>query len=511
MIELNKQEVCVGEQSVIAFSQAYCEGDIIVPDSKPDIAKILQVSANVVISNKRCAQDRITVDGRCDINILYVSEHGSVCSIVTTQSFSDIIDAKGVTENMVAELEADLQNIDYNIINSRKLNLKMLIAIDANASIPVNCELCVGIAQDCDAEVLKKVVRPYNNVYKGYEQITLKENLELPAGKPDIDTIVKSEIRMCITEVKPVNDKIIVNGRGNVTVLYLDCNDASVLQFAEFELPFSEVVEAPGTSDDMTVNVKIKCEQLYTEPCCDSDGDNRRISIEVLAGLSFKVFCETELEIIEDTYCTGCRLNAKTESAVIDRLVTCNKTQVTLKDNVTLPTDINKICSVYAKPNISNTSIENNKVHIEGVMDTDILYVPEDDSMPICSYRHLHKFSQYIECDGINDTMLCDVNVTVEHISFNITMSNEVEIRIIATIDTRIIEKTKVEYVSNLEMCEDEEENTNNCCIKVYFVQPKDRLWDIAKTYRTTVDKILEDNDLSCESDICEGKRLIIS
>lgn len=510
MIELNKQEVCVGEQSVIAFSQAYCEGDIIVPDSKPDMAKILQVSANVVITNKRCAQDRITVDGRCDITILYLSEHGSVCSINTSQSFSDIIDAKGVSEGMAAELEADLQNIDYNIINSRKLNLKMLIAIDANAAMPVNRELCVGIAQDCNTEVLKRVVRPYNSVYKGYEQITLKENLELPAGKPDIDTIVKSEIRLCITEIKPVNDKIIVNGRGNVTILYLDCNDVTVLQFAEYELPFSEVIEAPGTRDDMTVNAKIKCEQLYTEPCCDSDGDNRRVNIEVLAGISFKVFCETEFEIIEDAYCTECKLNATTESAVIDRLVTCNKTQVTLKDNVTLPTDIGKICSVYAKPNISNTSVENNRVHIEGVMDTDILYVPEDDSMPICSYRHIHKFSQYIECDGINEKMLCDVNVTVEHTSFNITMSNEVEIRIIATIDTRIIDKTKVEYISDLEICDDDNV-ANGCCIKVYFVQNNDRLWDIAKNYRTTVDKILEDNNLSCESDICAGKKLIIS
>ena len=39
MIELNKENICMGERSVAVFSQAHCETDIIVPDVNPDIAK----------------------------------------------------------------------------------------------------------------------------------------------------------------------------------------------------------------------------------------------------------------------------------------------------------------------------------------------------------------------------------------------------------------------------------------------------------------------------------------
>ncbi len=510
MFQLNKQDVCVGEKSVIAFSQSYCESDIIVPDAKPDMAKILQVSANVVISNKHCGADRITVDGKCDINILYVSEYGSVCAINTMQNFSDVIDAKGVTEGMEAEVEADLQNIDYNIINSRKLNLKMLVAIDANATAPVNCNLCTGI-ENAEAEILKKVIRPYNNIYKGYNQLNIKECLDLPAGKPDIDTIIKSEMRLCITEVKLLTDRVLIEGKGMLVVMYTDCNDTSVVNMAEYEIPFSEVLEVNGANEDTNANVKIKCEQLYTEPCCDSDGDNRRINMECIAGLIVKVFCETELEIIEDAYSTKCNMCSSFDKVTIDRLVSNCKTQVTMKDNVTLPSAVEKVCTVYAKPNISTTSVVENGVFIEGVMEVDILYMPADKSLPVCSFKHLHKFSQNIECGGANEKMLCDVFINVDHVSYNITTANEIEFRVVATIDAKIIEKNNVEYVCDLTEEEAETEKCSCCLIKIYYVQQGDSLWSIAKNYKTTVEKIMADNDLSAENEIAVGKRLIIS
>ena len=243
MLELNKQEACVGEQSIIAFSQAYCEGDIIVPDTKPDIAKILQVSANVVIQNKHCAYDRVSVDGKCDISILYISEHNTVCSINNVQSFSHVIDAKGVLENMDAEIEADLQSVDYFVTNSRKLNVKMLIAIDVNATNCINRDLCVGVSGDSNVQMLKKNIMPFNRVYKGTQQFTIKECLELPAGKPDIDTILKSEMRLNTSDVKVLNDKIIVDGNAFLSVIYLDANDQTRIHYVEYEVPFSEILD----------------------------------------------------------------------------------------------------------------------------------------------------------------------------------------------------------------------------------------------------------------------------
>ena len=105
--------------------------------------------------------------------------------------------------------------------------------------------------------------------------------------------------------------------------------------------------------------------------------------------------------------------------------------------------------------------------------------------------------------------MMCDVNISVDHINYSIVTSNELEFRIIASLDTRIISKLNVSYVSDIET-EELPENGSMCCIKIYFVRPGDRLWDIAKRYRSTPERIITENELSGESDICPGKKLII-
>ncbi|MEE1043169.1 MAG: DUF3794 domain-containing protein, partial [Clostridia bacterium] len=148
MTELNKENVCMGEKSIPLFSQAYCEADVIVPDVYPDIAKIIQVSSTAGITNKNCSNDRINIDGRTEIVILYLGDDEGVYSISSNQQFSHIIDAKGTREGMYTEAEINVDSIDYIILNSRKLNVKVLMGIDANAVEDVNATLCTSLTTD---------------------------------------------------------------------------------------------------------------------------------------------------------------------------------------------------------------------------------------------------------------------------------------------------------------------------------------------------------------------------
>jgi hypothetical protein len=66
---------------------AYTEADIIVPDIKPDIAKVLQVDANAVVTSKECQTDKFVAEGKVSINILYIGDDNTVKSINSVQNF----------------------------------------------------------------------------------------------------------------------------------------------------------------------------------------------------------------------------------------------------------------------------------------------------------------------------------------------------------------------------------------------------------------------------------------
>ena len=57
----------------------------------------------------------------------------------------------------------------------------------------------------------------------------------------------------------------------------------------------------------------------------------------------------------------------------------------------------------------------------------------------------------------------------------------------------------------------DEKRAAQQPSIILYFTQPGDTLWKIAKRYYTTIDDILENNDLSETEQIAPGSRIIIT
>lgn len=59
-------------------SQILLEGDMIVPDSKPDLQEILRCQGNVKIREKRVTDDRISFSGDLEISVLYRAKTASV-------------------------------------------------------------------------------------------------------------------------------------------------------------------------------------------------------------------------------------------------------------------------------------------------------------------------------------------------------------------------------------------------------------------------------------------------
>ena len=55
------------------MTQAVVEGDVVVPDSKPDVDKIISMNGWVVITDKEAVEDKVIVDGVVNVKSLYIS------------------------------------------------------------------------------------------------------------------------------------------------------------------------------------------------------------------------------------------------------------------------------------------------------------------------------------------------------------------------------------------------------------------------------------------------------
>ena len=68
-MELVKENVTVNQVSCKGNTQVLVDEDIIVPDVKPDILKILQLDAASCITGKEVSNGRASISGRVDLKI----------------------------------------------------------------------------------------------------------------------------------------------------------------------------------------------------------------------------------------------------------------------------------------------------------------------------------------------------------------------------------------------------------------------------------------------------------
>jgi LysM repeat protein len=87
---------------------------------------------------------------------------------------------------------------------------------------------------------------------------------------------------------------------------------------------------------------------------------------------------------------------------------------------------------------------------------------------------------------------------------------NEVEVRVIVNVNTKVLDE--VQYSLITEATENEEDRVDSdsfASLTVYFSQPGDDLWKVAKKYLTTVEDVKKFNKIE-EEKLEVGKQIII-
>lgn len=513
MTELNKENVCIGEKSIALFSQAFCETDVIVPDVYPDISKIIQVSATAGINDKSCGSDRITVDGKSEIVILYIGDDDNIYSISSTQPFSHIIDAKGCKETMYTETEICVDNVDYTILNSRKLNVKVLMGIDANALEDVFADICTAIITEEPFEILSHSISPYKTVSRVCEQLCIREKLELPGGKPSIEKILRMDACIRNKEHTLSTDKMMIKGILQISTIYCSDIDGKI-HCVEHEVPFAEMIGMQDVDENMKANLKLCINRIFYKPEPDSDGDVRCIFAECIITANAKACYQFDMNVVQDAYCTQYPVEIEREYATVTKLVAENSSQVSSKSTVTLSENMPEITQMFnisPRAYLSNAKIENNKCVVEGIIESEIMYISDGNKASVNTHKHQQQFSHTFDVTNLPDNTLCDVRIEVVHSSYTISLGREIDLRFVLQIDTDILQNEKTEYITNLHRDDSLSFDTRKSyCIKIYFAKQGDNLWSIAKKHKITKDALMEINNITSDRDIFSGKQLII-
>lgn len=513
-MELKKETIAINETVLRDNSQILVQSDIIVPDIKSDMAKILQIDSEAVVDEAITSEGKVDIAGKVNLKILYVPDGDAkpVCAISTSVPFTADIENSAITMDGKCMVSADACHIEFEMLNSRKLSVKVIVELDTRCIRQKEVELVCGVDDEeaGSIELKKDELNLHALIGAQHAKFDVKETLDFPAGKPAALDILKIDAKITDKEIRLVTGKVVVKGTINLCTLYVSSDNS--LEFMEHDIPFTEVLDMDGATENCKCDMDLKLCQTEFALRPDLDGDMRLIDVSLLFDANVSLSQDTNLYVISDCFCTDKNIICESQPFPLEILAGEGKAQQTVRDTISLSPNAPELVSIYnliVKPYISQIQVSDGMAEISGMLDCYILYLSSSPSMPVHTLKSQIPFQTSLEIKGLTDKMDCDVNAEVAHASYNLTMTGEIEVRAAINLWAKAIRKDTASLITNIYVDTDTPVVSRHGII-LYFVQPGDTLWQIAKRYHASIPLLKQLNKLEDENRIVVGQRLLI-
>ncbi len=484
------------------------EGDIIVPDIKPDILKISKVDGNVYISRKDVEEGHLKVDGIVDAYVMYIAdnEKNQIKGINSVLNFSENLDMPELKTGMIANVTATINNIEYKIINGRKLSVKY--TIDIYISIVENKQ--IEIIKDIEnADCIQKQIETvcFNElVAHGFENVSVKENISIPNANLPIAEIINVFASLEEKDYKVSYNKLLAKCELKLTVVYIADTENGEIESFETKIPVTGFIDLNGINDQMAFDVNCNISYLYIKPVYQ---DLKATSVLAEAEIEFSALAydDRKVDIISDLYNPECEVKYEIISHVILQKNKIGSQNVKLEQMVTLPELMNsKILNLEATPVIMDKKFLDDKLMLNGNLEVDILYYNSEKNTLETKMIEL-PYKETIKLSRKPNEKMTTVNLTTNLIKYTFEVTGQLQIEAEFEINVFETKDININTISNLNQTD--EVVVPIASVIIYYVKAGDTLWKIAKEYRSTVESIMKVNNLK-DDKIFPGQQLII-
>jgi len=509
-MELKKEKISWIEKIANKSFVVSTDADVIVPDTKPDIKKILQVDAHAKMTSTELQTDRILVCGNVNFNIIYMPDDDSnkPQNMKVQTPFTDVVSFKGITPGMRGDFDAEISGVNYRIINGRKFSVKSSVEISTQINNVKSVDRVCSI-EDESVQVRSNEIEFMSRSAEYEKSFSVNEKIMISQSEASACEILKVTPKISEYTVKVISNKVILKGEIQFICAYVDVVDGHINSVSSIA-PFTEILDVDGIKADDMCNLRLialDCNYNCEE---DASGEIRGIETQTDILVKLSALREEKIAVLDDCYATMSRLNAVKEIANLPKKIAevdyqdTLKTQITLKDS---DPQISKVYEAFSKAYIEKMEQVNDNLKVMGTIDNYVLYVTEQKDTPIYCVKNEIEFLESFDCGG-NNLATGEFNLRTLNTSYTISDKNTIELRINVKMDGVMYSNVETAIITDV-TSEELIARPNVASFTVYFVQENDSLWEIAKRYLTTVDAIKTLNEGLGDS-VEKGMQLLI-
>ena len=195
------------------------EGDVIVPDIKPDILRIINTSGNICVYKKDVQDGKVRFDGAVQVSIIYLAENAeqSTRGMSAVLDFTKTVDFPECKSGMNLNNKLKIKNINAQVINGRKISIKVELELEVKIYANENVDLITGIGGDNSIQKLSHLAEISLEVGSGNVKVYAKDTLNLD----EIDIlgeILRVDFRITNKDKKISYNKVLAKAGAEVSI-----------------------------------------------------------------------------------------------------------------------------------------------------------------------------------------------------------------------------------------------------------------------------------------------------
>lgn len=492
------------------------EEDINVPDVSPDVYKVLTPTATVMVKDCEVLSDKVLVNGQVMINILYEADMDGkpMNSMEIPANFSQAIEIPGTRVKMKEFVNAVVQHVECSIINSRKLNIRVILDLGCRVEELFDLELATDLRGLSDIQILREPCKVKQVVSYNKDQYNINEKLIVSPERPAIQKILKSDYKVMLKDDKIYDGKIELSGVLGINLFYVAADEENSLNYMEFELPFNQYIEVPTAERNMDCVTEATPGLFYIDAAENDEGEKKVLTVEGIINVNTKVYKESEEEVVIDAYSPSNAIEMSKDVVKMNEFVGKGHSNTVIKESISIPhgePEIERVCYVNATPVVNEMKILDDRVLVEGVLETDAIYMSSFSGEPTYSLKEQIPFRHYVDIPGVRLGMQCEVKCDIDSLNFSPMNSTMIELRVVLSVVASAYKQTDKRIVTKVEELEDIAIDQSRIpAVTIYLVQKGDTLWSIAKRYNTTVDALVKLNNIENPSKVAQGMQIMI-
>ena len=236
--------------------------DAIVPDAYPDIARIICATGNAVIKDESPQNDRVLVSGTVRASVLYQPEgEDAYRELVVPLSFAHLDEGTGLTADSVCFVRCQVVSVDARAVNSRKVSVTARLCFETDAYDRRALELTGDVdGGELPLEILHETHTVCLPATVQNRDFTVLDDIEL-AGAGDAK-LLHTQCTMRLGDCRTMHGKAVVKGDAVLHSLLLQPDG---LRTMEQTVPFTQIFEMDGLEEGQPLRVRFAVKNLDCE------------------------------------------------------------------------------------------------------------------------------------------------------------------------------------------------------------------------------------------------------